>query len=520
MSAAAVPKFSFCEDRARRAVNFIEKICMHTQGDYSGKPFVLEPWQKHEIVEPLFGMVREDGRRQYRTGYISVARKNGKSELGAALALYLTFADGEQGGQVFSAAADRAQASVVFDVAADMVQMSPILQRRATVVRSTKRIIDNQSRTVYRALSAEVATKHGLNASGVIFDELHTQPNRELWDVLKTSMGTRRQPLMLALTTAGWDRHSICYEMYSYGCDLRAGLKHDDSFFYFCREAPASADWTDPATWNLANPALGRFLNVDRMAEECEHAKQVPAFQNTFRNLYLNQWVQQQTRAIDLSAWDACCASDFPELAGEACFGGLDLSETNDITAFVMVFPRNGKFYVRPHFWLPKDDLRDRVRRDRVPYDVWAREGRITLCDGPVVDYQQVVADIGKLKDRFALKRIAFDRWGTLGVWQALKADGHEVAQFGQGFASMSSPTKELLSLIVTNRIHHDGNPVLRWMTDCLQVAQDPAGNIKPVKPDKRKNSQRIDGIVALVMALAQAMATEQQKPKPGMVLL
>lgn len=520
MSAAAVPKFSFSEERAKRACNFIERLTCHTQGEYSGMPFALEPWQRHEIIEPLFGQVRVDGTRQYRTGYVSMARKNGKSELGAAIALYLTFADGEQGGQVFSAAADRAQASVVFDVAADMVQMSPILRRRATIVRSTKRIVDNQSRTVYRALSAEVNTKHGLNASGVVFDELHTQPSRELWDVLKTSMGARRQPLMVALTTAGWDRHSICYELYSYGKDIRAGLKHDDSFFYFCREAGPDADWTDPETWKLANPALGRFLQMDRMSDECEHAKQIPAFQNTFRNLYLNQWVQQQTRAIDLAAWDAGKPEKFPDLAGAPCFGGLDLGETTDVTAFALVFHVAGHYYVLPHFWLPKDDLRDRVRRDRVPYDVWASQGLLTLCDGANVDYQQVIADIGKLCEKYSVKEIAFDRWGTLGVWQALQREGHKVAQFGQGFGSMSGPTKEMLSLIAMGRLHHDGNELLRWMADCFQVVQDHAGNIKPAKPDKRKNAQRIDGIVALIMALQLAMAGKKPAASASIVLL
>lgn len=505
MSAEPTPKFFFSPERAKRAVNFVERLCCHTQGEWSGQPFVLEPWQRQEIIEPLFGLVRPDGRRQHKVGYISMARKNGKSELGAAIALYLTFADGEMGGQVYSAAKDKAQASIVFDVAADMVEMSPILHRRATVVRSQKRIIDNQTRTVYRAISADAGSKHGFNASGVIFDELHTQPNRDLWDVLRTSMRARRQPLLLALTTAGYDRHSLCYQMYSYGQDILRGVKHDDSFFYFCREAPENADWQDRKVWSMANPALGKFLKIEDMEEECEHAQQMPSYQNTFRNLYLNQWVQQRTRAIDISKWDACKAVA-PDLESLACYGALDLGETNDITSFTLVTPYDDGFYVEPHFWLPAEDLRGRVRRDAVPYDEWAERGLVTLCDGPVVDYRRVIADINALREQRQIKQIAFDRWGMLGVWNELTALGFDMIRFGQGFASMSAPTKELLSLIVTQRIHHDGNEMLRWMADCVETLTDPAGGIKFVKPDRRKNSQRIDGMVTTVMALALAM--------------
>lgn len=507
MSALPQIQFEYDEARATRCVNFIERVLVHTIGEWAGKPFILETWQREDIIKPMFGWVRPNGARRYRMAYLSMARKNGKSELGAAIALYLTFADGEQGGQVYSAAADRKQASVVFDVAAEMVLASPVLRRRALVYKSAKRIVDTASKTIYEALSAEVGTKHGLNASGVVFDELHTQPNRDLWDVLKTSMGARKQPLMVGLTTAGYDRQSICYEMYSYAKDVAAGRKKDETFFSFIREAPADADWTDVKVWRVANPALGVFLHEETMREECERAKQLPAFQNTFRNLYLNQWVQQRTRAIDMHRWAACRLDPWPELEGEECYGALDLSETQDLTAFVRVFRRGEEYLVVPHFWLPGEDVRGRSRRDGVDYETWARDGLVTLCEGPAVDYLRVVADIAAMAEKTRIRQIAFDRWGTLGVYQALEREGFEMVRFGQGYADMSGATKEFLTAVATQKVRHAGHPVLDWNVDCVELTSDPAGNVKPVKPDRRKNSQRIDGVVASIMAHKLAVA-------------
>jgi phage terminase large subunit-like protein len=524
MSAAAVPtqNFSFDAARAQRVVKFIERICCHTKDQWSGQPFLLEPWQKEEIIEPLFGWVRADGTRKHRTAYISMGRKNGKSELGAAIALYLTFADGVEGAEIYSAAKDRDQASLVFDVAADMVEMSPILSRRAKVLRATKRIIDLQTRSIYRAISADAKSKHGYNASGVIFDELHTQPNRELWDVLRTSKGARLQPLIVALTTAGYDQTSICYEQYRYGKDVQRGVKADPSYFYFCREAPADADWTDEEVWKIANPGLGKFLSLDSMREECELAKNLPSYQNTFRNLYLNQWVQQQTRAIDLAAWDACAVETLPDLSGVQSFGGLDLSETTDLTAFSLVTVFKAPFELGPEFegktlraienwfWLPSEpSVIERARREGVDYDAWAASGHVRLCPGKVVDYNQVIHEIGEICVGRNLQCIAFDRWGSLGVWKALEAAGHKVVQFGQGYASMSAPCKELLSSIVGGNVVHANDPVMRWMIDCVETAGDGAGNIKFVKPDRHKSRKRIDGVIASVMALAQSMGAK-----------
>lgn len=519
MSALPKPLFEYDEARAQRAVNFIEKVLVHTIGEWAGKPFILEDWQREEIIKPLFGWVRPNGARRYRVGYVSMGRKNGKSELGAAIALYLLFADGEKGGQVFSAAKDRKQASVVFDVAAEMVLASPVLRRRALVYKSAKRIVDTASRSIYEALSADVGTKHGLNASGVVFDELHTQPSRDLWDVLKTSMGARRQPLMVGLTTAGYDRHSICYELYSYAKDVEAGKKRDKTFFSFIREAAPEADWTDPEVWKTANPALGVFLNQETMQEECERAKQLPAFQNTFRNLYLNQWVQQRTRAIDMHRWDACGLEQWPDLAGKDCYGGLDLSETEDLTAFVRAYPIDGKIFLVPHFWLPEEGLRDRSRRDGVDYETWVREGLITACPGAAVDYFRVVADIAKLAEHSRIRQIAFDRWGSLGPHQSLEREGFEMVRFGQGYGEMSGATKEFLTAIATQTLQHPRHEVLDWNVDCFEVKPDEAGNIKPAKPDRRKNSQRIDGVVAAIMAHKLAV-TAQPEPQRGSYLV
>lgn len=511
-------EYFFSESRADRACKFIERVLMHTIGEWAGKLFILEDWQKKEIIAPLFGWIRPNGARRYRTGYISMGRKNGKSELGAAIALYLLFADEERGGQVYSAAKDRRQASVVFDVAAEMVRTAPVLRRRSQTYKANKRIVDMTTRSIYEALSADVGTKHGLNASGVVFDELHTQPHRDLWDVMKTSMGVRRQPLMVGLTTAGYDRQSICFELYQYAKDIEAGRKKDDTFFHFIREAPEDADWTLPETWRIANPALGRFLSEETMAEECERAKQLPAFQNTFRNLYLNQWVQQRTRALDMHAWGRCHVPEYPDLTAAVGYGALDLSETTDITAFAVDVPWEGRFYTKKYYWLPGDGLRDRARRDGVDYETWAREGLIKICDGPVVDYLQVVAGIVDIARRHNIQQIAFDRWGTLGVWQALEREGFEMVRFGQGYGDMSAPTKEFLTNVAAGKVAHDNNPVTNWQADCLELEQDSAGNVKPSKPDRRRASQRIDGIVAGIMAHKLAIASQAKQEEPGII--
>lgn len=491
---------------ADRAVQFI-KLLKHTKGRWAGVPFNLQPWQENRIIRPLFGTLNPDGGRQYRTAYISFARKNGKSEVGAAIALYLLFADGEFGGEIYSAAADRDQAAIVFNVAASMVRMSPALEKRCKIIDSRKTITVLKTDSIYRVLSSDAYTKHGFNPSGVIFDELHAQPNRDLWDVLTTGSGTRRQPLFVALTTAGYDRHGICYEQYDYAKKVKAGVVDDPTFFSCIYELPEDADWQDASKWSLANPGLGEFLDPEEMRSQASKAEAVPALQNTFRRLRLNQWTQQETRWMPLEKWDATAGTvDREKSKGRRCYGGLDLASTTDIAALALVFPPEGEeeaYRVLAHFWVPEDGMRERSRRDRVPYDVWCRDGLVAATPGAVIDYDAIMRTIDQAAREFDLEEVAFDRWGATQISTKLDELGMTMVPFGQGFASMSAPTKELMNLVLGEKLRHGGNPVLRWMMNNVVVRQDPAGNIKV---DKGKSAERVDGIVALIMALDRAM--------------
>lgn len=457
----------------------------------------------------MFGRLNEDGLRQYRTVYVEIPRKNGKSTLAAAIALYLLMADGEQGGEVYGAAVDCDQASIVFNTAAEMVNRTPGLDKLLRVIPSTKRILHAGSGSFYRAIPGDAAGSWGFNASGIIFDELHVQKNRELWDALTTSTASREQPLIFAITTAGYDRNSICWEVHDYALKVQEGIIDDPTFLPVVYAADETEDWTDEEVWRRANPSLGETFTIDYLREEFKRAKQVPAFQNTFRRLYLNQWTQQSERWLDIAAWDKC--SGFPELVeleGQVCYGGLDLASTTDIAAFVLVFPVGEMFAVLPHFFVPSENIEERERRDRVPYREWVRQGLITATPGNVIDYRSIDLKIRELGAIHNIKEIAFDRWGATEIIQNLDDAGFTVVQFGQGFASMSPPTKELLNLVLSEKLMHGGNKVLRWMADNMVVRTDPAGNIKP---DKSKSTERIDGLVATIMGLDRAVRREKK---------
>jgi len=496
--------FYFDEQAATVAVRFFERLLVHSKGEWAGQPFGLQPWQRDDIIRPLFGWKRADGTRRYRTAYIEVARKNGKSTLAAGLALYLLFADGEAGAQVYSAAVDRAQAAIVFDEAKNMVAASPELSRRSQVYKRS--ITVESSKSAYHVLSADAYSKHGLNPSAVIFDELHAQPNRDLWDVLKTGMGARRQPLMVAITTAGFDRNSVCWEQHEYARQVLAGVVEDPTFFGYIAAADETDDWQDPATWRKANPSLGVTVKEEFLANEARLAVETPAYENTFRRLYLSQWTQQETRWLPLEKWDACAEPvDAEALRGRPCYAGLDLASTTDIAALVLVFPDDDdpvRYDVLPFFFIPGDNILDRVRRDRVPYDAWARAGLVIATEGNVIDYRAILAKLDELALTYGIRELAYDRWGATKLVQDIQDGGLEVVPFGQGFASMSPPTKELLNLVLGGRLRHGGHPVLRWMANNMVVRTDPAGNLKP---DKGKSTEKIDGMVALIMGLDRA---------------
>ena len=491
---------------ADRAVAFINSL-KHTKGVWYGKNFELLPWQD-KIVRDLFGTLKPNGYRQYNTAYIEIPKKQGKSELAAAVALYLTCGDGEYGAEVYGCAADRQQASIVFDVAVEMINQCPALKKRCKILASQKRIVYLPLKSFYQVLSAESYTKHGLNVHGVIFDELHAQPNRALYDVMLTGSGdARKQPLYFLITTAGTDRNSICYEVHRKAEDVINGKKNDPTFYPVIYGIKDDDDWTDEKNWYKANPSLDITVDIDKIRAAFNNAKENPAEENLFRQLRLNQWVKQSIRWMPMDKWNLCSyAVDKERLKGRICYGGLDLSSTTDITAFVLVFPpedEDGKYEVLPFFWLPEETLELRVRRDHVPYDTWKAKRLIMTTDGNVVHYGFIEKFIEELGTQYNIKEIAYDRWGAVQMVQNLEGMGFTIVPFGQGYKDMSPPSKELMKLVLEKKIAHGGNEVLEWMVDNIYIKTDPAGNIKP---DKEKSTEKIDGAIALIMALDRAI--------------
>ena len=502
---------AFDERKAQRVVHFIEAL-RHTKGEFHSHPFHLLPWQE-KIIRDVFGTVRDDDptMRQYTTAYIEIPKKNGKSELGAAIALNMLINDDEWKAEVYSCASDRQQAAIVFDVAVDMVRQSPALMKRVKIIPSTRRMIYQPTGSIYQVLSSEVATKHGLNVSACIFDELHTQPTRALYDVMTQGSGdARKQPLWFLLTTAGTDRNSICWEVHQKALDILERRKNDPRFYPVLFGLPDEADWTSEENWYRANPSLDHTITIDKVRDAFRKAQETPADENQFRQLRLNQWVKQSVRWMPMDKWDECGGVVDPyALEGRACYAGLDLSSTSDLTALVLVFPPTSEdepYIALPFFWLPEETLSLRVRRDHVPYDQWAKRGFIQTTEGNVVHYGFIERFICQLGERYNIREIAHDRWNATMMVQTLEDDGFTMVPFGQGFKDMSPPTKELMRIVLEHKLCHGGHPVLRWNMDNAFVRTDPAGNLKL---DKEKSTEKVDGAVALVMALDRAMKNQ-----------
>lgn len=505
---------------SNRAVKFFSSLKLST-GKYAGKTVKLMDWQINDLIVPAFGTLNSKGLRQYRTVYLEVPRKNTKTETGAMFGNYLLFADSEMGAQIYSLAGDQQQAGLIFNAAAPMIEQAPPLDALAKINHSIKRIVVRKTNSFWQVLSAEAYTKHGLNPHGILFDELHVQPNRELWDVMRTSTGAREQPLTVVMTTAGYDRNTIGWEIHDYAMKVKQGIVEDPTFLPIIYAAPEDADWTDEDVWIACNPALKYgILSLDELRTECRQAQEMPAYEMTFRRLHLNQWVNSVERWLPMDKWDACNDPVNTELEGKPCYGGLDLSTTTDLTALTLIFPDGNSGYdTLYHCWIPADTAEDKERKDRVPYREWARRGYVTLTPGNVIDYSYIEHYLYEIIKKYQLKELAYDRYGSTQITQNLinagaftndpkEEDKTVIIPFGQGFVSMSPPTKELMNLVLSKKIRHGGNPVARWCADNLVVNQDPAGNLKP---DKAKATQRIDCMVALIMALGRGMLYDNQ---------
>lgn len=506
-----LPTSHYDKAKADRAVKFIENLC-HTKGKWAGKRFWLLPWQE-QLIRDIFGIVKPDGYRQFRTAFVEICKKVGKSELAAAVALYLLYADNEPSAEVYGAAADRQQASIVFDVAKQMVEMSPALLKRSKLMTATKRIVNYGNSGYYQVLSAEVGGKHGFSVSGLVFDEIHTQPNRQLYDVLtKGSSDARQNPLHFIITTAGTDRHSIAYELHTKAVDILEGRRVDPTFYPVVYGLKDDEDWEDEANWYKVNPSLGYTVDIERLRDAYREAKQNPADEVTFKWLRLNMWVSSTVAWIpDAIFMKGNEEIDLAALEGRDCYGGLDLSSTGDITALVLMFPprdEDEKYILLPFFWVPEETIPQRVKAASVPYDIWERQGYLLSTEGNVIHYDFIEKFIDDLAEKYHIVEIAVDRWNATQMIQNLEGDGFTMVPFGQGFASMSGPTKDFYRLLMEGQIIHGGHPVLRWMAGNVVVDTDPAGNIKLTKA---KSKEKIDGIVAAIMALDRCIRNQTE---------
>jgi phage terminase large subunit-like protein len=496
---------SFDQTEAKKAIAFFS-LLKHSKGEWAGQVITLEPWQQF-ILWVLFGWKREDGTRRFRTAYQEIARKNGKSTIAAGVGLYLMIADGEPGAEIYTAATKRDQARITHAEATRMVKSSPALRKEIRAFKDNLHIPDTASK--YEPLGADADSMDGLNVHGAIIDEVHAHKDRRVWDVLETATGSRRQPLMFAITTAGYDRQSLCFEQHEYAEKILSRIIQDDSFFGIIFTLDEGDDWQDESVWIKANPNLGISKKIDDMRRLAGQAREIPSKLFAFLRLHLNIWTQSETKWVPLEHWQACGkAVDAAGLRGRTCYGGLDLSSTSDITAFLLVFPPQADgddFQVLCHFWIPEEAMIERSRRDRVPYDAWVRQGYIMATPGNVIDYDFILSQVDEDMQAYDLQEVAFDRWGATKIAQDLTELGGEefMVQFGQGFASMSPPMKELEKLILSHQLAHGNNPVLNWMADNLVARQDPAGNIKP---DKEKSIEKIDGMVSLIMGLDRAI--------------
>ena len=496
--------YYFDEVAAQRPIDFIQRFCRHSVGEWAGKPFLLEPWQ-HFLLWVLFGWKRKsDGYRRFKTAMIHISRKNGKTQLLAAIGIYLLVADKEAGAEIYSAATKKDQAKILFDESRRMVQSSPSLKKLVQSFRNNMCVLETHSK--FEPLSSEEHTLDGLRVHGALIDELHSHKTRNVYDVLETATSSRRQPLVVCITTSGFPfPDSICLELLGYGEKVIRGILNDETFFSLSFSLDKDDRWDDETKWVKANPNLGVSVKLDDLRAKATKAKETPSAQNNFKTKHLNIWCNSRSRWVPIERWDAC-KEDFriEELIGKECYAGLDLSTTTDISAFVLVFPGEHETYrVLPFFWVPEENAELRARRDRVPYPQWCREGLITATPGNVVDYTFIQHRIVELSKVYQIKEIRSDPWNAMHLLQRLQEDdGLKVVEHRQGFASMSAPMKQLETLVMSQKLRHNSNPVLRWMWDNVSVKMDPAGNIKP---DKEKSAEKIDGVVAMLMGVAGA---------------
>lgn len=510
MDSAKDRGLKFDQTAAEHAIEFFG-LLKHSKGEWAGEQFKLAPWQMF-ILWSLYGWKDENGFRRYRYAYVSCGRKQGKTTLAAGLGLHALIADGESGAEVYTAATKRDQARISHLEASRMVKASESLRDHVNVFKDNLSVDGTASK--YEPLAADYNSLDGLNISMCVIDELHAWKSREMWDVLDTSTAARRQPLIFIITTAGHDRSSVCWEQHEYSQKVLDGVIEDDSWFVFIAAIDEGDDWEDESIWGKANPNLGVSCKIEDLRRKAKRAKETPAALNAFLRLHLGIWTESETvwltkELIDFGEGE----TDAESLLGRKCYAGLDLAATRDLSACVLAFPSDdGSYDLLSYCWAPRENARKRERDDRVPYLTWAAQGHIKLTEGDVTDYDFILSDIESLAERYQIQNLAFDRFGAAQIVTSLQNVGLPVLQWGQGYLSMSPPTKELERLMAAKRIRYAVHPIFKWCMSNVVVETDPAGNIKP---SKRKSNERIDLAVSAIMAIGAAMKAE---PDAGFV--
>ena len=495
----------FDRKAAQRAISFIEKL-KHTKGKWAGQRFKLEPWQQF-ILWNIFGWMKADGTRRFRYVYVEIARKNGKTALSAGIGLYMLFADGEARPEVYSAATVKDQARICFSDAVEIVKKTD-LKNYLSPYRNS--IVYELKGGTMKPLSSDYGTHDGLNPSCGIIDEFHAHKDSGMFDVIKSAFGARRQPLMFIITTAGFNKNGACYAYRSNVIKVLQGINEDDSLFGIIYTLDSKEEWDNPKMWVKSNPNLGVSVFPEYLSDQVNDAKNRPEAVRNVMTKNVNLWVDAEKTWILDDMWQKCIGTTEREsLRGCQCWGGLDLSNVSDITAFVLLFHENDHFQLLPFFWIPEEKMLEKIRKENINYDKWVQQGYVKVTAGNVLDYDFVKADILQIVEEFDFQSTAYDRWNASQTIIDLQNEGMECSPFGQGYGSMGAPTKEFEKIVLTQKLEHFGNPVLRWMIASTVVKTDPAGNIKP---DKEKSVQKIDGIVASIMALGEWMTAQSEE--------
>lgn len=525
-------RYFFDAEEADRACDFFPTYLKHHIGAFAGLPFMLLAYQRDLLTRPIFGWKRtRDGLRRFRKVFAFLPKGAGKSPWGSGTALYLTLCDGEAAAEIYCVATDKTQARIVHTNAKIMVEDSPDLLERCDVLRDS--IFSAETRSSLQVVSSDAGTKHGFRPHAVIFDEMHAQPNRDLYEAFKRSMVKRRQPLMVILTHAGDDDEGICYEEYEYAKGVLSGTNPDEACLPVIFEATPDDDWTDPEIWKRVNPGHSVTVQHDGIAGECVEAMAEPRKRNDFLRFHLNRWVSQATAWIPVEWWDACRGDlNEPLLRTLPCGGGLDLAQKWDLACFSVVFREileasapqpveivtedgtstierhvdlNYRLFIVPFFWIPENTMRQHEKDDGVPYRLWAEQGLVTPTEGDTIDYTKIYRDITeKILPRFPLLRqglIGYDPAFATDLATKLKElAGLQMVEVLQNYRMFSEPCQIFEALVKAGRVTHNGHRLLRWNIENVAIKRDDAGRIRPVKG--KKPAKRIDGVTASLMGV------------------